>query len=84
VEEARSWEPEEERLYFDYLGVAPRTGAPIVLVEAKAYDAGAPRQPRGVPLDARAMAKLISGAIADLKSGRRNHPILAEWAEWLK
>ncbi len=83
VEEARNWDPEEERLYFDYLGVAPRTRAPIVLVEAKAYDAGAPRQPRGARLDARAMAELISGAIADLKSGRRDHPILAEWAEWL-
>jgi hypothetical protein len=55
----------------------------VVLVEAKAYDAGAPRQPRGAQLDARAMAELISGAIADLKSGRRDHPILAEWAEWL-
>jgi hypothetical protein len=83
VEEARSWDPEEERLYFDYLGLAPRTRAPVVLVEAKAYDAGAPRQPRGAHLDARAMAELISGAIADLKSGRRDHPILAEWAEWL-
>jgi hypothetical protein len=83
VEEARSWDPDEERLYFDYLGVAPLTRAPVVLVEAKAYDAGAPRQPRGAQLDARAMAELISGAIADLKSGRRDHPILAEWAEWL-
>ena len=83
LEEARSWDPEEERLYFDYLGVAPQTRAPVVLVEAKAYDAGAPRQPRGAQLDARAMAELISGAIADLKSGRRDHPILAEWAEWL-
>ena len=83
VEEARSWDPEEERLYFDYLGVAPQTRAPVVLVEAKAYDVGAPRQPRGAQLDARAMAELISGAIADLKSGRRDHPILAEWAEWL-
>ena len=26
---------------------------------------------------------MISGAIADLKSGRRDHPILAEWAVWL-
>lgn len=82
VEEARSWDPEDERLYFDYLGVTPRTRSPVVLVEAKAYDAGAPRQPRGAQLDARAMAELISGAIADLKSGRRDHPILAEWAEW--
>ena len=83
VEEARSRDPEGERLYFDYLGLAPQSRAPVVLVEAKAYDAGAPRQPRGGPLDARAMAELISGAIADLKSGRRDHPILAEWAEWL-
>ena len=83
VEEARSWDPDGERLYFDYLGVAPQSRAPVVLVEAKAYDAGAPRQPRGAQLDARAMAEVISGAIADLKSGRRDHPILAEWAEWL-
>ena len=55
VEEARSWNPKEERLYFDYLGIAPQSRAPVVLVEAKAYDAGAPRQPRGAQLDARAM-----------------------------
>ncbi|MGO9771736.1 MAG: hypothetical protein ACLPSW_19765 [Roseiarcus sp.] len=83
VEEARSWDLEGERLYFDYLGVAPRTRAPVVLIEAKAYDAGTPRQPRGAQLNARAMAELISGAIADLKSARRDHPILVEWAEWL-
>ncbi len=83
MEEARSWDADDERLYFDYLGIAPETRAPVVLVEAKAYDVGAARQPRGQNLDARGMADLISGAIGDLKSGRKDRPILAEWAEWL-
>lgn len=83
VEEARSWDADDERLYFDYLGLAPETRAPVVLVEAKAYDVGAARQPRGQSLDARGMADLISGALGDLKSGRKDHPILAEWAQWL-
>jgi hypothetical protein len=83
VEEARSWDADDERRYFDYLGIAAETRAPVVLVEAKAYDVGAARQPRGRNLDARGMAYLISGAIGDLKSGRKDHPILAEWAEWL-
>jgi hypothetical protein len=81
VEEARSWDADDERLYFDYLGVAPDTRAPVVLVEAKAYDVGAARQPRGERLDARTMADVISGAISDLKTGRKDHPILTEWGD---
>jgi hypothetical protein len=73
VEEARSWDADDERLYFDYLGVAPETRAPVVLVEAKAYDVGAARQPRGERLDARTMADVISGAISDLKTDRKDH-----------
>jgi len=46
AEEARSWGDDGDRLYFDYLGVAPLTRAPIVLVEAKGYDVKAARRPR--------------------------------------
>lgn len=84
MEEARNQLRAAERLYFDYLGVDSQTRVPVILVEAKAFDAGAPRRPRGVELDAREMARLISGAIADLKSGKHDHPILAQWAEWLR
>ncbi|RUL79928.1 hypothetical protein [Dyella choica] len=82
-EEVRSWDQEGERLYFDYLGISSLTRTPVVLVEAKAYDKGAPRKPHGASLDARSMTDLISGAIADLKSGRKEHSILAEWITWL-
>ena len=47
AEEARSWGEDGDRLYFDYLGIAPLTRAPIVLVEAKGYDIKSARRPRG-------------------------------------
>ncbi len=84
VEEARSWDKGGERLYFDYLGLTLRTGAPIILVEAKGYDVKPPRQSRGQALGARDMAELISSALAAIKRGDTSFPILAEWAEWLR
>ncbi|MGO9235429.1 MAG: hypothetical protein ACLP4V_15685 [Methylocella sp.] len=84
AEEARSWGDDGDRLYFDYLGIAPLTRAPIVLVEAKGYDVKAARRPRGKDLGARDMAELISAALATLKRGDTSHAILTEWAEWLR
>ena len=84
AEEARSWGEDGDRLYFDYLGIAPLTRAPIVLVEAKGYDVKAARRPRGKDLGARDMAELISAAIATLKRGDTSRAILTEWAEWMR
>lgn len=84
AEEARSWGEDGDRLYFDYLGIAPRTRAPIVLFEAKGYDVKSARRPRGEALGAREMAELISAALATLKRGDTSRAILTEWAEWLR
>ncbi len=84
AEEARSWGDDGDRLYFDYLGIAPLTRAPIVLVEAKGYDVKAARRPRGKDVGARDMAELISAALATLKRGDTSRAILTEWAEWLR
>jgi hypothetical protein len=84
AEEARSWDQAGDRLYFDYLGIAPDTRAPVLLVEAKRYDVRAAHRPRGGDLDARGMAELVSAALADLKSGKTDRAIVAEWAEWLR
>ena len=84
AEEARSWDERGDRLYFDYLGIAPTTRTPVILVEAKGYDVRAARRPYGRHLDARNMAELISAALADLKSGKTDRAIIAEWAEWLR
>jgi hypothetical protein len=84
AEEARSWDEHGDRLYFDYIGIAPGTQTPVVLVEAKGYDVRAARRPYGRDLDARGMAELISAALVDLKSGKTDRAIIAEWAEWLQ
>jgi hypothetical protein len=84
AEEARSWDQNGERLYFDYLGIKPGTRTPVILVEAKGYDIKPPRLPREPPPDARGMAELVSEALGDLKSGRKDRAIVAEWAEWLR
>jgi len=84
IEEARSWSKIGARLYFDYLGLAPRTRAPVMLVEAKGYDATSARRPRGQVPDARYMAEIISAALNDLRSGTESQSIIAEWSDWLK
>lgn len=84
AEEARGWGDNNERLYFDYLGIAPHTHTPIILIEAKGYDAPTARRPRGQNLTAIGMAEMISEALKDLKNGNPSRAILAEWAEWLR
>lgn len=84
AEEARSEGSDGARLYFDYLGLAARTRAPVMLVEAKAYDVKAARRPHGPDLDARDMQELIREALAALKKGDKSLPVIAEWGEWLK
>jgi hypothetical protein len=82
-EEARSTSSEGENLFFDYLGIAPRTRAPVLLVEAKAFDEPAAREPFGSELDAEATRNLLAGAIDVLKRGDRRPSIIAKWIEWL-
>lgn len=81
-EEARS-RINDERLYFDYIGLNPQTNTPVLLVEAKGYDVATARRPRGQNLDARAMADLISNALGILKSNDTKRTIISEWAAWL-
>ncbi|MGP0064607.1 MAG: hypothetical protein ACLQGP_13540 [Isosphaeraceae bacterium] len=84
AEEARGWSGDGDRFYFDYLGIAPRTRAPVILVEAKGYDVMAARRPHGQNLAARDMAELISAALANLKDCSSSRAIIAEWEEWLR
>lgn len=84
AEEARSQGADGARLYLDYLGVSSLTRAPVVLVEAKAYDIPAAHRPRGSDLESRDVAMLISAALAALKSGDKPRDITAEWSDWLK
>jgi len=81
-EEFRSWDENEERLYFDYLGLN-RRGAPTLLVEAKGVDSVAPRPPRAPNVSRADMALLISKALSDLKAGVTPSAVLAQWMEWL-
>lgn len=82
IEEARSW-LEKQRLYFDYLGVRPDTKRPVLIVEAKGFDAELPRAPRGKALGAREIEHLVAAALADIKAGKANTSILAQWRAWL-
>ncbi len=84
AEEARAVSKSEDRLYFDYLGIAPRTGSPIMLVEAKGYDALAPRQAHGPELDAQSMPFLLASAIDGIKRGESTATIISSWYGWLR
>jgi hypothetical protein len=84
VEEARAKSEDDDRLYFDYLGIAPQTQAPVLLVEAKGFDVALPRKPRGPKLDALGVATLIAEAVDALKRGDETLPIISEWAELLR
>lgn len=84
VEEARANGEGDERFYFDYLGISTRTGMPVLLVEAKAFDEGAPRRQRGPELDATSMAKLIAEAVNAVKSGSTNRTALQQWVNYLR
>ncbi len=83
AEEARSTSATGRRLYFDYLGVAPRAQAPVLLCEAKGFDVPLPRKANGPELEPGAMAELIAKAIEDVKRGQKNSSIVSQWAEFL-
>lgn len=83
IEEARSW-IDIDRLYFDYLGLDPDTQRPVIMVEAKGFDAELPRAPREQTLDARGIAQLVQAALSDIKAGKASVAVLAKWREWLK
>jgi hypothetical protein len=85
IEEARAHSASNDRLYFDYLGVSPTVRAPVLIVEAKAFDVPKPRRVRGSELDAKGMGQLICEAVFALKDdSQKNSGIIAEWAEYLK
>lgn len=82
AEESRSWDENEKRLYFDYLGLNHR-GAPTLLVEAKGVDSVAPRPARAPNVSRDGMAVLLSEALGDLKAGVAPSAVLAQWMVWL-
>lgn len=85
IEEARAYSANNDRLYFDYLGVSPTDRAPVLIVEAKGFDIPKPRRARSSELDAKDMRKLICEALFALKDeSQRGSGIIAEWAEYLK
>jgi hypothetical protein len=84
AEEARAATARGDRLYFDYLGVAPNTRSPVVLAEAKRYDTRMPRRPREAEPEPRAMAALIAEALDALKGGAAELPVTSDWGEWLR
>jgi hypothetical protein len=82
IEEARSWAENGDRLYFDYLGLA-RNRTPVLIVEAKGFDAPAPRAAHGPELPAAQVVELICETVEVLKKGARASGVLAQWADWL-
>ena len=85
IEEARARSADNDRLYFDYLGVSPAARAPVLIVEAKGFDVSKPRRARGRELDTKDMGRLICDAVFALKDkSQRNSGIIAEWAEYLE
>lgn len=85
IEEARARSTDQDRLYFDYLGISPGTRAPIVIVEAKGFDVSKPRRARGPELAAKEMGRLICDAVFALKDlAQGDSGIMAEWAEYLR
>jgi hypothetical protein len=84
AEEARAATARGDRLFFDYLGIAPHTRSPVVLVEAKSYDLSMVRRPREAELEPRAIAALIAAALDALKGGADTLPVISEWGEWLR
>ena len=84
TEEARARTASQERLYFDYLGLKPRTLAPVLLVEAKGFDVELPRRPRGRALNRQDMAVLLAGSIDALRQGDSSLPVIAQWADYLR
>lgn len=84
IEEGRAQTDDRDRLYFDYLGVEDQERDPVILVEAKSFDAGAPRRPWGRDLNARDMAQLICDAIRDIKAGQKTTAMVAQCANWIR
>ena len=82
TEEARSWDENNKRLYFDYLGLN-RQFWPVLMVEAKGVDAEGPRRPRKTPPNGEDMAALIAEALRLLHTGDTPNGLLQQWIDWL-
>lgn len=82
TEEARSWDENNDRLYFDYLGLS-RQLSPVLMVEAKGVDADGPRRPRKTPPNGHDMAALVAEALRLLHTGEAPNGLLQQWIDWL-
>ena len=84
IEEARAKTATGERLYFDYLGLNPKTLVPVLLFEAKGFDIPLPRRPHGQTLSSQEMSSVIAEAVDAIKRGDKSLPVISEWAEYLR
>lgn len=83
AEEGRSWDENDERLYFDYLGL-DRSRAPVFLVEAKGFDLALPHRPHEKFVDASHVVDIVAHAVDAMKRGDRSLPVISEWAHYLR
>lgn len=84
VEEARAKTATGERLYFDYLGLNPKTQVPVLLFEAKGFDIPLPRKPHGQALSSKEMSSVIAEAVDAIKRSDKSLPVISGWAEYLR
>jgi hypothetical protein len=73
----------KNRLYFDYLGLEPKTRTPVMLFEAKGFDIEPPRRAWEATPTAHEMASVIADAVDALKGGDTTIPVISAWAEFL-
>ncbi len=82
-EEARSSSGTGDPLYFDYLGLSGDARTPVLIVEAKGADIGAPRPKRGGTLSAVDTAKFLAKEISISKGSDGVSLVTAEWRSYL-
>lgn len=82
-EEARSWTPSGERLYFDYAGIAPEFRFPVVIIEAKAFDTPLPRRQRGIEVAELSMPAFLAKIIDSVKNTDATLRDTSDWGQWL-
>lgn len=72
----------DERLYFDFLGLAPDTKEPALLVEAKRFGLRGPREPGKEVADTQVLKSELGKAIERVLTGQRS-ALTAEWNDFL-
>lgn len=83
VEEARTLHSSGDWLFLDYLGVDPRSRAPVIIFEAKSFDVEPPRARRVRRPTSRELPALIAAAVDALRREDTTSPLLVEWFEYL-